>query len=370
MLVNAIEFSAGQLVPVQKCAKSCIEQLCTVDPTNYQLQTSSLVQQADYPPTPTGAQLPPPRPGIGDQTDQNLSISNLTPNFENRIKIYPQLAFAAILHKLGGAWQAWTVARWVDKQGRGRITRQALTRALKQLGVNKFARSRWISSAVKCGLFSQYQDIYYLASLGRAAQKVSGRTVRLPVLIDPRALVSRNWRARVWSGYRATLQDKMISQTTLAQLTGVDARTQRNYQHSEPGTRRGNYARTNLKPNQVAGMMENERGCYFSTRRGKVLQRLPDTRNVPFEIATTANPGRSRKGQKVLNSLCHVEQGTERPTRLFCGSPKQLKSTERLLARCDKLPSNKPQQVYQLYRRGKFNNVWDAVFLDREAQYK
>ena len=278
--------------------------------------------------------LPTPEPQAQPETETEQD-QDITP-VDERVKVYPLLAFAAIRHNLGGAFRAWTVARWLDKQGRGLVTHKDLSNELKMLGVNKFNRCRWVSAALNSKLFRENKGIFYLASHGKAAHLVGSNQVGTGALIDPRALVESGWRARLWSAYLCTLHDRPVSQETKAQITGIDPRTQRNYQAAEPGNKRGNYAKTNLTPSQASGMTETEGGCYFATRQGQVLRRLPDVRYVPLSVATAAPKGRSRKAQKELNSLSQEGQGNDYPTRLFCENPKQLKATSRKLAKDDR----------------------------------
>jgi len=282
---------------------------------------------------------------------------------DERVKVYPILAFAAIKNNQGGAYRAWLLARHIDEQGSGSVTRKELTNTLKKLGVNKFQRSRWLSAAMNSGLFKENRGTFYLAGLGKAAYIFHADAVGMPALVDTRSICSTSWHARMWSAYLCTLNDKLISQETKAKITGVHSRTQRNYQSTEPGTARGNYARTKLQPDQIQGMMETEGGVYLETQKGQVIQRLPDIRNVPLMLASPAQKGRSRKAQKVLNFLSKEGQENEATTRLFCESPKQLKATERKLAYDDRLPYNKPRELYSLAFRGRSNNLWDTLSL-------
>ena len=298
--------------------------------------------------------LPKPQP---EETDDKPSI-------DGRVKIYPMIGFAANKRNLGGAWRAWTIARMIDTRGAGSVTHKQLSNKLNELGVNKSQRSRWLSDAAHIGLFRPSRRIYYLIGLGKAASIVSAQAIGLPALVDAHALMARSWRARVWSAYLCTLHEHPVSQNTKARLSGVDPRTQRNYQRNEPGSSRGNYAKTQYKPDQVEGLNQTTGGSYFKTRGGKVIKRLPDLRNVPSEVATPALRGRSRKAQQELNNLSfYVEREPDQPIRLFCGSPKQAKATERQLARDDRLPWHKPQEIYQLIKVGRRNNLFDTIHL-------
>jgi hypothetical protein len=302
-----------------------------------------------------------PRPANAQRT---AYLSNLTQPALNReyIKIYPLLAFAAIKSQQVGAWRAWTIAKHLDQpNGAGNITRRALITRLDELRVSKRQQRRWITAAYRLGLWQETHGVLYLVNLARAAYKLGASRVGRPAIIDQSAMISNNWRAYVWAGYLTTLHERPISQLKKYQLTGIDPRTQRNYQRQLAPGRRGNYAQTNLKPEQIDGMEETEGGHYFKGRDNQVIRKLPDTRIVSDTVSKAAPKGRSQKAQKALNCLSNEGQANEQFFRVFCESPKQAEAAERQIAHSNLYPWEKPRELYQLRYAGQNNNLYTTI---------
>jgi len=271
------------------------------------------------------------------------------------------LGLASISSHRTGAWRAWTIARDLDPQGCGQVGKRHLLNRLNELQVSHRQVRRWLTAAHRLGLWTEKQGRLYLVSLAKAAYKLGAPQVGQAAMIDQSALVSKNWRAFVWAGFIATLHDRPISQAKKWDLTGIDPRTQRNYQKQFESNRRGNYAQTDLKPKHIGGMMETEGGAYFVGHNHQVIRRLPDIVNVPDTVSKAAPKGRSRKAQKLLNSLFYEEQRNEQFFRLFCETPKQVTAVERQISRDDRFPWEKPRELYQLKYAGRANNLYTTI---------
>jgi hypothetical protein len=276
-----------------------------------------------------------------------------------RVKIWPELGLAAILHRHAGAWRAWSFARDLDHVGVGHIGRRELWQYLTQLGVGERQRRRWVGDAVRIGLFRVYREQYDLLSLEKAGLILGCDHIGKPARITSSGLCGAGWRAYVWAGYLATLGNRPVSQAIKAELTGIDPRTQRNYQADVPGEARKNYSKTEIKPGDMEGDREVNQRVLFENG-GQVFQRLPDIRIVPAFVAECCQRGRSKKAQKLLNSSSLEGRGSEYTPRLFCSSSKQLKATIRKISRSDRTP---PNEVFRLVWPGKNANLYQSITL-------
>lgn len=298
-------------------------------------------------PEPISQALPEPRTPV-------VTPQPVRPQF---IKIIPELGIASIRSNHTGAWRAWTLARYLDSQGTGRIAKNDLLKCLFTKGVGDRQRRRWLRDAIRVGLFKVYRDQYYLVGLGRAAVILGCDHIGKPAKISSSGLCGVGWRAHVWAGYLVTLGNRPISQAVKAQLTGIDPRTQRNYQAELPGEARKNYAKIKIKPGNVEGDREVNGRVVF-TKYGQVFQRLPDIRLVPFEIAETCKRGQSKKAQAFINSSSLEGRGSEFTPRLFNASTKQAKATLRTLSRSDMTP---PSEIFELLYAGNHANLYQAI---------
>ena len=220
-----------------------------------------------------------------------------------KVKIWPVVMLTAIHNKRGGAARLWFLAKALDQDGSGKVCRDALFAHLDGLRVKGRKRRRWLKAAQETGLLRKVvyrngRNFYHLASWGRGAGALGCSQIGKPASVLEKSLVSSGWRALVWAGYLATLEGRIISQETKYKITGVDPRTQRNYQAALPVKRMQNYSNTDLP---AAGDIQ-EKHLFFNKRTNKVVQRLPDIITVPSEVARSLPKGRSRKAQGELNS--------------------------------------------------------------------
>jgi hypothetical protein len=274
------------------------------------------------------------------------------------VKLYPLLGLAAIKSKRGGAWRVWTIAQSIDLQGSGSIIQKALRQKLTELGVGDRQQRRWISAALQGGFFRGYKGKFYLSGLVNVAIILDLREIGLPALVGSHSLVTKSWRARIWSAYLMTLHERPLAQITKLTVTGILPRTQQRYQKVEPGCARPNISRTDLRPDQIPGMVETGQGAYFKVHNKRVFRRLPDIRLVDSSIVKSAPKGRCRKAEKTFLSY---EGRDPVQLRLFCKSVKQVKATERQCSRSELLPWHTPGEIYQLLFTGRRCNVWGAV---------
>lgn len=277
------------------------------------------------------------------------------------VKLWPMVGLAAVQTLHGGAWRAWALCHALDRDGSGRCLRSDLWGWLHELDVDERTRRRWLRDALDLSLITEAGDHYYLVGLGRAAVMLGCDDIGTPAEISPGALVREGWRSVVWGAYIATLNGRPISQETKHRITGVDPRTQRNYQAQVPGAVRRNYAKTNTPGSHITGVRDNGRPGSFVGRDGRIVYRLPDIRTIPGNVARLTPRGRSRKAQKQVKLLCIVAREKGQLLRLFHDTAKGVKATLRAILRADLPPSDTPGEIYQLIRAGISVNLWQPV---------
>ena len=215
--------------------------------------------------------------------------------YEN-VKIWPLVMLAAIRNNSGGAARLWFVAKSLDPDGSGKVSQVALFDYLSEMGIGDRKRQRWVKQALNLGLLRVAPGHYWLAGWGRGAGMLGASQVGKPAMLPTRSLLFPGWRAKVWAAYLATLEGRILSQETKYKLTGVDPRTQRNYQSQLPIKRMQNYSNIDQKRDYLEGHI------FHNPKIKKEVQRLPDILVMPSEVARSLPKGRSRKAQGELNS--------------------------------------------------------------------
>lgn len=304
-------------------------------------------------------------------TDVRAGARQRSDLFPEEIKIWSMVILSADKGNNAGAARIWFVARALDPDGSGKVRRDRLYEYLDHLGVNPRTRRRWVAAALDLGLFreNKYKDgglVYLMASLGRGASILGCRQMGRPAKVTGFHLVDKGWKAHVWSGFLVTLHERPISQEKRAEITGVDPRTQRNYQSEIPGHAIQNYSRISVKSEDIQGVNECTDKHVFEDENGQVIQRLPDIRIVPLFVARSSPKGRSRKAQRTLNdSLSIGRQVQSASVRLFCETPKELKAILRRLRNEDQIPPwEYPGELFELQKAGLRGNSWATIPLE------
>jgi len=281
------------------------------------------------------------------------------------IKAWPLVILAGMRSNHGGSARLYFLIRALDKPGRGLVKRADLFAYLAELAVDTRQRRRWLRDALDLGLLAEKglhgEPVYFYPSLGRAALLLGCDRVGKPAELRAAELARSGWRAVVWAGFLATLNNKPMSQEQKAALTGIAPRVQRLYQAAIPGQVQKNFAYTTFTPEQVAGVKELQGRAVFVSHSGRVLQRLPDTRIVPLSVSRSLARGRSKKAQAMINqSLSQGRQGQEIIIRLFCESPKQTKASQARL-KGDAIPPWEVQEVFEHLTTGPRAAMWQAI---------
>lgn len=277
------------------------------------------------------------------------------------IKIWPKIMLSAITNKHGGAARLWFYARSLDLQGSGRINREELFENLTYRKVDERQRRRWLAEALDLGIMTQVKGDFYLASLERGALLLRCDRIGNPVDIHLPALFKRGWRAHIWAGYLAGLKEgQPISQEYKQTLTGISPRVQCNYQKQVAGSARKNFAATGLEADHLSGLKEEGRSSAFIGSNGLIFYRLPDLRIVPGFVSSPTHRGRSRKAQKVVNSLLNYpERGSWHFPKLFHASDEGVRLAIEDSRSMD--PGNRPREIFRRDFVGRFSNLWRPV---------
>lgn len=283
-------------------------------------------------------------------------------NWPERIKVWPEIIITATFEKHGGAARLLFLARALDGQGSGHVTKIQLLDYLKWLGVPLRTVQRWTKDALETGIIKQYRDVYYLAGLASVAEIFKAKRIGQPAGLQASVLVDAGWRSYNWAGYLTSHHERPISQETKGTITGVDPRTQRRYQRSTGEAYRNFTVLHKAKPDHVEGLREV--GIKAFTGRGQVFRRLPDARIVYPNVSQSLPKGRSRKAQKQLNQVSSkVGRETLRCFRLFNLTQKECKATQRKLSHDDTPPWEKPAEIFIADYRGKHSTRWECVSL-------
>lgn len=289
------------------------------------------------------------------------------------LKIWPNIGLASIQAKHTGAWRIWSLAKALDQEGVGIVSRFDLFQYLSSLGVDIRNRQRWLLDAIETRLLieSKSNRVYYLTSTEKAAIALNCNQAGKSASVPTRKLVCPGWRSFIWAAHLTGYNERLVSQTLKCELTGVSDRTQRNYQKLLPESLRKNYSHTRLNKGDIDQSKETT-GRHFFKWRDKVYQRLPDIRLVPREVARSLPKGRSRKIQKAINASKQARQsainntsslvgrGTGICIRIFCECAKEIKRSqkriEKIVGQADQ--SGVPDDLFRLYSAGNKSNIW------------
>jgi hypothetical protein len=293
----------------------------------------------------------------------------------SKCRVLSHLAFAAIKSKHTGAWLLWTLARYLDKQGSGRVEKNHLYDFLKSIGLKDRRRRRWIYDALHLGIVRysvrKNGEYYYMASLDKATLLLGGARVGYAASVRPEDLVRPNWRAAVFVAFLATrstsTRTEPMSQIKRAEVTGISPRVQRNWLHgrrynTKDGekrtpkmagvTIRKNYAKTYWRPSQVAGVRDIYGYNVFVGKAG-VRQRLPDSIVIDEQTSSTYPRRRSKKAQALVNFSLSLARDPGQCLKLFTHSNDEALVS---LEKADKL--DEPRDIFQFLRACDLHNQW------------
>jgi hypothetical protein len=285
----------------------------------------------------------------------------------DEIRFYPLILLAAIRSKQDIAARLWFIARHLDCGGAGWIYKAELQEFLQTHNVGERQRRRWIIAALANGLLSEDNNykLYRITGVRAGAEILGADRRGYPILIPTRLIFKHIWHPSVWNGYLATRGNNPISQVKLAEITGVSARTQKKYQHLAPVNKIRNYCQTDLDQSHLIGMRENGRPSAFVGYKRKIYFRLPDNISVPESMAKRPPKRASVKvdhnRKKTSTFLDAIGQEKSALIRLFHQNEKSARSALRKLARDDRLPWNKTQELFIKKSKRQNHNVWTML---------
>lgn len=320
--------------------------------------------------------LEQPRPEKQPDIQRNEDLKQ--PAALQPVKFWPLMGISAARHNEGGAWRAWTLAKSLDKPGRGAIPLAELQALAKELDIHPKAWRRWLAAARRLTLIRDTARGWIVLVSHPMAAVLLGCEYAgpRPASITAGDLAAPGWRAFVWAAYEATQGGRPISRAKQQDITGVPISTQRAYDNKAGVDRRPNYAVSDRPASEVDGAAEFENKAApfkfwnVKERRWVLAWRLPDSRTA--SAAESLQRGRSRKiakklkrltftrydGLSILGQASSYGAGNVQPLRLFHRTGKQVKATERKLTRADMAA---PGELFLIKQAGKRADLWRAI---------
>jgi len=238
-------------------------------------------------------------------------INHLNPG---EIKIDPLLLLHAGGNLEGGAVRIWYVARMIDQEGSGCVSKASLMTALAELGVSSRAIQRWYRRALDILILKEVHrrsgsiDLV-LTGAHKVANALGCRMLAAhPAAIQAASLLKPGWRALVWAAYLTSYEGVRVSRAELERLTGISERSQQYYERAVGIEANAQYAVDVESPaDHLGGVQEFERSYAFPIQLGSgktaIAYRLPNLYVVPPEKARLLPAGRQKKLQKKLDQL-------------------------------------------------------------------
>jgi hypothetical protein len=273
--------------------------------------------------------------------------------FSETVTFYPVMGIQAARSSsgFGGGWRVYVLAKALDKEGTGNISRELLRDYALSLGVNNRTWQRWITQAREFDLVRDVESVngewkLILPNPGVVANSMGCETVgKFKVSMKAADLIGNGWKARIWASYEATYKGKPISRETQQKLVNVPVSTQR-YRDAQAGVKRTrNFAKSTMRGDMLPSVIEyTNHKAVFVSKDGFIYWRLPDARST--NLAFVVGKGRARKVNKILhtlqeqNGLLQMQQALSdasmaRSVRLFNHTHDQRKATERKLAKAE-----------------------------------
>ena len=222
------------------------------------------------------------------------------------VKIYGSIAAAAKSKRCDSAMRLWALARMVD-DGAGVVAWSDLQAVIERyIGTSQRHIRRLISEAEALGWLEPVQrhngeHVVIIRSLERVAQGLGVVKITQGVYIPARELRRlKTWRSAAWDAFmagRSGRRSRPISRRVLERLSGVDPRSQRNYERSSARiTSRRNIAITRRPSTHLDGVIDIEKRPAFKVA-DKIGWQLPNNYEVRADLAPR---GMARRISKAL----------------------------------------------------------------------
>ena len=217
-----------------------------------------------------------------------------------KVAVFSRIIHKAIRTGAGGAIRLYFLARSAVADGRGYIPETQLDLIGKQLDVNPRTWRQWKKDALDMRfLIRGKNDNLSWIAIERVAQELELTDVGHQFEIFAALLVRRDWKAYVFAGFQ-TQFNRPVSRKTLKQVSGVGVSTQRKYDCKAGTNRTANFTTIENPTEKEMEAAGKKRSPYFVGSNGKVIRRLPDSREVSKAIAVPKPFGRMKKVKEIL----------------------------------------------------------------------
>lgn len=279
------------------------------------------------------------------------------------MKLYPEIILkAANNNKNVGAFKVWILAKDYDR-GCGAIPGKKFRQYLfKKLGIPRASFYRWLDAALELELIRYDGEFYHLAAWDKGAMIAGVTKLIRPVIMPVDHFIDKGWMANVWKAFTVLFREKTISRARLEQLTGVPARTQRDYEYQAGVEKTACYANLG-DPSKDPDNAHAIEGAVYG-KDGYLRRRLPNRYDgiQDPDGYKQAGKGNTRRRNRNLEEWHIVGRIQSNYTgRLYCEDAKQLKQAHRQNREAD--AKTRPDYLY-LFRliAGKARvRVFDAV---------
>jgi hypothetical protein len=218
------------------------------------------------------------------------------------VRVYPDLGLSAIRIHKGGGFRIWTLARALDKEGRGWIYQANLYNLQKDNRVRRRTFFYWLKQARELGMFIDGErGKIFLLSLEKTAKIFYVSYLHSNFIMPARKLTGKGWRSFVFASMHT---EKPCSRQTLKTITGISPRTQARYDAVAKVKRKPNIYVTDRPASDLPGACEyGKEATNFilydpKTKTSKLAHKRPDSRE-PY-----GNPIILRSKWEVNKRLC------------------------------------------------------------------
>ncbi len=196
----------------------------------------------------------------------------------------------------GGAWRLVVLAKTLEENGIGKVSREALRAFALSLGVHAKSFERWLTAARNFDFVQDVQTkdgewVLILASHENVARslgcKHQGRAVNLP----SNMLFIKGWKSRVFASWQSASTnngERLVSQKKQAEVTGILEQTQRKFNKEAGVISKKNYAISNIHANGYNAVLDfgNRAGLFGYWDKEKHQKylgwRIPNSRYFPL----------------------------------------------------------------------------------------
>jgi hypothetical protein len=260
------------------------------------------------------------------------------------VKVFGSLAAAAKNQRSDSAMRLWHLARMVD-DGSGVVAWSALQDVIdRYIGTSQRHIRRLVAECERLGWLEPIQrhngeHVVIVRGLERVAQGLGVVKISQGCYIPARELRKlKAWRVACWDAFmagRSGRRSRPISRRVLERISGVDPRSQRNYERSSARiTSRRNIAITRRPSTHLDGIIEFEKRPAFRVV-DDVAWMLPNSYSVSADLAPR---GMARRISKRLSGgLLQLSGDGQHRKRIFYGR----RRAARVMRRADR-----PHEVY------------------------